>query len=260
MERFRSVGFGAGYWADLAAARRLQRCVGPDFSISVRNPMKTPIWRVRWLWLVAVIFAAGGGYWFFVASRPPAEVPLQGQAEVPRVKKGTTYTIRSGDRISIRVMGHPERDLSPTVDGKGAVSVAEAMVVLVRGLTIADAEAALRAAFLTRFPIGDARVVVTVDGYAPIEVTVGGQVRKPGRYSLQIDSTKTLRDLLFTAGGGTEMAKLQAVRVTRIQRDGSIRTTVHDADPAPHDRKAQLMDDSIVLLPDDIVYVPERIL
>ena len=56
------------------------------------------------------------------------------------------------------------------------------------------------------------------------------------------------------------MAKLQAVRVTRIQRDGSTKTTVHDADPAPHELKAQVMDDSIVLLPDDIVFVPERFL
>lgn len=222
--------------------------------------MKTPTWRGRLLWLAVVITTVVGGYWFFAANRPQPQVPLQVQAEVPRAKKATTYNIRSGDRLSIRVMGHPERDLSPTVDGKGAVSVAEAMVVLVRGLTIAEAEAALKAAFLTRFPISDARVVVTIDGYAPREVTVGGQVRKPGRYSLPIDSTMTLRDLLLMAGGGTDTAKLQAVRLTRIQRDESITTTVHDADPAPHARSSQVKDDSVVLLPDDIVFVPERII
>lgn len=222
--------------------------------------MKTPIWRVRWLWLLAVVFAVGGGYWFFVASRPPADMRLPVQAEAPRVKKGTNFLIRTGDRLLIAVENHEQLRFKPTVNGMGTIMVTGALEVRFAGLTISEAEAALKAAFLTKFPIGNSRVFVTVDAYAPREVVIGGQVRKPGRYSLQIDSTKTLRDLLFTAGGGTEMAKLQAVRVTRIQRDGSTKTTVHDADPAPHELKAQVMDDSIVLLPDDIVFVPERFL
>lgn len=228
-------------------------------------PHVTPPVRLssfRGLLILLAVFIAGfaGGYGFFEKFRAEPKAQPQAQATVLPAKKTTAYVIRSSDRLAVSVENHGDLRTTARVDSKGAINLPVVLGVRVQGLTVPEAEAAIRGAYLKRLAIGDSRVTITIDEWAPREVTIGGQVRKPGRYSLQVDSTKTLRDLLFTAGGGTDTAKLQAVRVTRILRDGSIKTEIYDADPAHHGRSSQVKDDSFVLEPDDIVYVPERII
>jgi polysaccharide export outer membrane protein len=71
----------------------------------------------------------------------------------------------------------------------------------------------------------------------------------------------TLLDLVSKAGGFTDTAKGTAVRVTRIQPDGSVTTLVFDVESILRGRKdARAEDSSLALEPNDIVYVPERII
>ncbi len=211
------------------------------------------------IWLV-IVAALAGGCVFVAKNLSEPKVQPQIQVSAPPAKKAKIYTIRMSDKLSVSVENHHDLRTTGRVDSKGAISLPVALEVRVQGLTIPEAEAAIQAAYLKRLAIAGARVTVVIDEWSPREVTIGGQVRKPGRYALQIDSPKTMRDLLFTAGGGTETAKLQAVRLTRILPDGSSKTEIHDVDPAAHNRAPWVKDDSVIIEPDDIVYVPERII
>ncbi|MBC7365893.1 MAG: polysaccharide biosynthesis/export family protein [Undibacterium sp.] len=144
-----------------------------------------------------IVAALAGGYVFLANLRPEPKAQPQVQAEVPPAKKAARYTIRSSDKLSLSVENHGELSTTVRVDSNGAISLRGAPEVRVLGLTIPEAVSAIKAAYLTKYAIGDSSVGITVDGYAPREATIGGQVCKPARYPLEVGATMTLRDLLF---------------------------------------------------------------
>lgn len=112
-------------------------------------------------------------------------------------------------------------------------------------------EAARLSARLSRTTSAVTTALGQVAGEKPGEVTVAGQIRRPGRVALESGRPTTLAALIAAAGGSTELAKTQAVRVTRRQPDGRVKIEVCDLTGAGGD---------FVLKAGDIVYVPERIL
>jgi polysaccharide export outer membrane protein len=65
------------------------------------------------------------------------------------------------------------------------------------------------------------------------------------------------------AGGFTDTAQGTAVRVTRIMPDGSTKVFTVDIQSlirGKESSKAKREDNTLLLEPDDIVYVPERII
>jgi len=73
----------------------------------------------------------------------------------------------------------------------------------------------------------------------------------------------TVLDLVTRAGGFTDTAEGTAVRVTRILPDGSTRVITLDVESlikGKGNAKSNGENSALVLEPDDIVYVPERII
>ena len=131
----------------------------------------------------------------------------------------------------------------------------------VDGLTINEAERMVENAFREGRFLRKPQVTITVEDYGPREVTIGGSVKVPARYPLPLETSMTLLDLVSKAGGFMDTAKGTAVRVTRIQPDGSVTTLVFDVESILKGKKdARAEDSSLVLEPNDIVYVPERII
>jgi len=88
-------------------------------------------------------------------------------------------------------------------------------------------------------------------------------VKNPGRYPLPVESTMSVLDLVTKAGGFTDTAQGTAVRVTRIQPDGSTKVITLDVESLIKGRsnaKTNGDNNALLLEPDDIVYVPERII
>lgn len=151
--------------------------------------------------------------------------------------------------------------MTPTVTGKGTVNLALIQEIRVVGMTINEAERAIENAYREGRFLRTPQVTIQVEGYAAREVTIGGQVKAPGRYPLPLEITMTLLELVSKAGGFSDTAKGTAVRVTRIMADGSTTTTIHDVDSILRGRKdSRAEDSSLTLEADDIVYVPERII
>ncbi|HXB03162.1 MAG TPA: polysaccharide biosynthesis/export family protein [Opitutaceae bacterium] len=184
------------------------------------------------------------------------------RAEAPDSEgKVPSYTLTATDRLRIAV--YQEDDLSSIVriDAKGDVNLLLVGEVRIAGLTVREAQKAIEDAYRDGRFLRNPQVIITVEEYAPREVSIGGEVHSPGRYPLPIESTMTVIDLVTKAGGLTDIARGGAVTITHITPDGKKITTTVDVDSILKGKaQAKPNDASIQLQPGDIVYVPERII
>jgi polysaccharide export outer membrane protein len=203
----------------------------------------------RWLFPLAVIVAL----W---SSQPALHAdPADTTGKIP------SYTLTATDRLRIAV--YQEDDLSSIVriDAKGEVNLLLVGEVKIAGLTVREAQKTIEDAYRAGRFLRDPQVIITVEEYAPREVSIGGQVRNPGRYPLPIESTMTVVDLVTKAGGLTDIAKGGSVTITHITPDGKKITTTVDVDSIIKGKaQAKADDTTLQLQPGDIVYVPERII
>ena len=190
----------------------------------------------------------------------PARADSRGKDDSVRTK---AYKIRTTDKISIRVFQEDDLTTICRVDAKGTVNLPLVGEVRVYGQTLSEAERTIEAAYKNGLFLRSPAVTVAVEEYAPREVSIQGQVKNPGRYPLPVESSISVLDLVTKAGGFTDTAQGTAVRVTRILPDGSTRVITLDVESlikGRSDAKTNGDNNALLLEPDDIVYVPERII
>lgn len=188
------------------------------------------------------------------AQNPP------GQSNVdPR--KALVYRIATNDRIRIGIFQEPDLDTIARVDMKGTVNMPLLGQVKVQNLTINEAEKLIEDQYKSGRYLRNPQVTITVEEYAPREVSIQGQVRQPGRFPLPIEQTMSVLELVTKAGGFTDTAKGTAVTITRVNADGTKQVFSVDVESLIKGKdRAKAEDSSLTLLPGDIVYVPERII
>jgi polysaccharide biosynthesis/export protein len=177
--------------------------------------------------------------------------------------KAKAYKIRTSDKLSIRVFQEDELTTVCRVDSKGTVNLRLVGEIRIIGQTISQAERTVEASYKDGRFLRNPEVTIEVDEYAPREVSIQGQVKNPGRFPLPVESTMSVLDLVTRAGGFTDTAQGTAVRVTRILPDGSTRVITLDVESLIKGRsnaKTNEDNNALLLEPDDIVYVPERII
>jgi polysaccharide export outer membrane protein len=183
----------------------------------------------------------------------------------PRPASGTTtspaYVLTNTDRIRISIFQEDDLSLIARIDSQGRINLPLVGEVAISGLKVVDAQSAIEAAYRDGRFLRNPRVTISVEEYAAREVSIQGQVRSPGRYPLPIESSMTILELVTRAGGFTDTAKGTAVRITRINADGTKRNFEVDVDSLIKGRRgANVQDNSLVLEPGDIIFVPERLI
>jgi len=193
----------------------------------------------------------------------PAPARADNAASSGSSGKTQTYRIRTTDKLSIRIFQEDDLSTICRVDAKGTVNLPLVGEIRVYGQTLSQAERTIEAAYKDGRYLRKPEVTVTVDEYAPREVSIQGQVKNPGRYELPVEATISVLDLVTKAGGFTDTAKGTAVRVTRILPDGSTKVLTINVESLINGKgnvKTNGEDSSLLLEPDDIVYVPEKII
>ena len=176
-------------------------------------------------------------------------------------KKNYIHTLALADRVRISV--YQEEDLASLtrIDARGRVNLPLIGEINIGGLTVIEAQAVIENAYKDGRFLRNPQVTVSVEEYAPREVSIQGQIRNAGRYTLPIESTLTVVELVTKAGGITDIGKGSAVTVTRLLPDGTKKVFTVDVDSVIRGKKDSKTDDSALLLqPGDIVYVPERLI
>lgn len=140
---------------------------------------------LTWLLGVAALFTQA---W-------PAAAPVHRAAPPPLLQLGP------GDEISLRVFGQPNMNGTMYVSDHGRIQVPLAGPVSVVGLSPAAAARRVEAALQKGRYLVDPHVTITIVKSRSQQVSVLGQVRTPGIYT--IASNSTVLDLLAQAGGTT---------------------------------------------------------
>lgn len=130
-----------------------------------------------------------------------------------------------GDSVTVQVYGQPDMTNTVYVGDDGKVPVALVGAVQVNGLSPSEAAKQIERALRDGNYLVDPHVTLTVVQTRSQRVTVIGEVRTPGRYA--VESNTTVLDLLAQAGGTTE-ASSDVVYVLRPLEDGKTdRIAVH---------------------------------
>jgi len=189
---------------------------------------------------------------------PPARAADAGSSDS---KKNYIHTLALADRVRIAIYQEDDLTSVTRIDARGKVNLPLIGEIALGGLTIVEAQGAIESAYKDGRFLRNPQVTVSVEEYAPREVSIQGRVRNPGRYTLPIESTLTVVELVTKAGGIDDIGKGSAVSVTRILPDGTKKVFTVDVDSIIRGKRDTKIDDTTLLLqPGDIVYVPERLI
>jgi polysaccharide export outer membrane protein len=149
----------------------------------------------------------------------------QTPSSVPEQKRGNQrdYRIGPGDVLLIEIAGEPQLKSKTRVSEQGTVSLLYVGEIKVEGLSVTEAGATLRSAYLN--VLKQPEVTVFIEEYGARFVSIIGAVNRPRRVPL----TRELRvfDLLSEGGGLTEKAGnvIQLVHVSRQDNSAQAETT-----------------------------------
>lgn len=193
-----------------------------------------------------------------------ASAALTAQSETaPAAPEKTvpSYKITLTDLLRIDIYQEDDLRTMSRVDAKGRINLPLVGEVNVVGLTVSDAQKAVENAYRDGRYLRNPQVTINVESYAAREVSIQGQIRSPGRYPLPIETSMTVLELVTRAGGFTDTAKGTAVNVTRVSPDGKKQVFTIDVDSLLKGKaRANINDNSLMLEPGDIVFVPERLI
>lgn len=177
-------------------------------------------------------------------------------------KKSYVHRLQLADRIRVAVFQEDDLTTIARVDARGLVNLPLLQEVPVGGLTVAQAQELIQNRYREGRFLRNPQVTVSVEEYAPREVYINGQVRNPGRYVLPNESTFTVVELVTNAGGLTDIARGTTVNVRRTLPDGTVQSFTVDVESIIKGKRndPKLDESNILLLPGDIVNVPERLI
>lgn len=174
---------------------------------------------------------------------PPSQYPRQ-QVYVEDT------TLGAGDVFEVRVFRQDDMTGTYSVSSEGTISFPLVGVVGVAGKTPAEVERELRDRLADGY-LQDPQVSVLVKEYKSKKISVFGQVREPG--TLTYTEGMTVVEAVAQAGGFTDMARKNAVTVTRAVGQEKTKFTV------PVEDIGEGQADNFYLRPGDVVFVPRRV-
>ncbi|MCW3079340.1 SLBB domain-containing protein [Segetibacter sp.] len=130
------------------------------------------------------------------------------------------YVIGPNDEININIFGYQEAKYNLKVGPEGDINIPYVGVMYVAGLTIEQATARIRNRLSTagyaNIRTGLTKVSVSIGRIRSIKVTILGEVKKPGSYTLP--SLATAFNALYLSGGPTEMGSMRNIEIVRNGR------------------------------------------
>lgn len=179
------------------------------------------------------------------AGTAPARVSVQ-SVGTP-LQTSSTLLIGSGDEVEVTVYGAPDLSQHTRVGSDGNISLPLVGHIRIAGLTSDEAQQAISDQLRERNIVNNPEVSLYVKEYTNTEISVAGEVVKPGVFSAL--GPHRLLDVLEAAGGLTEKAA-NTVTISHLKTNQL--TTIN----LPND-PTEMAHNNIELLPGDTVVVPK---
>jgi len=126
------------------------------------------------------------------------------------------YIIGANDQIIVDVFGVSERTQKLNVNTEGFIRFPNLGPIKVAGLTLEESQQKIKIALSKIYPTigsGKTQVNVSVGDIRSIRVTIIGEVKRPGSYSLS--SLSTLMNALYTSGGPNNIGSFRNIYLMR---------------------------------------------
>jgi polysaccharide export outer membrane protein len=170
----------------------------------------------------------------------------------PAAAQGASiFRLGPGDLVKITVYGHPDLTTEAQITHDGKITFPLVGEVALAGLGTGDAESKLASLLHDGKFVLKPQVNVLVQQYRSQQVSVLGQVNKPGKFALD-SSASRLTDLLALAGGVAPTGSDTVVVIAR-HKDGSIRKREINVDKMMLSGE---MGGNVAVASGDIIYVP----
>jgi polysaccharide export outer membrane protein len=179
-------------------------------------------------------------------STAQAQLATASGANVPTVHR-ESLLIGKGDLLHVQFYDTPELEQRPRVDDAGAAPMLFLGAVPLAGKTPEEASQLVASLMVQGHYMSHPQVTVTVDQFATQEVSVSGEVVRPGAYP--ITTPRSVLDVLGLAGGLTPMADRRIVIEHRSGVKSEVPFLVSN-DPV------QALGEDVEVFPGDLVLVP----
>ncbi len=127
------------------------------------------------------------------------------------------YILGPDDELIINVFGYSEKTYNVIVNEEGSIYIPQIGPVIVNGLSIEQASSKIRTKFAATIykaiNSGKTTVQVTLGKIKSIRVTIIGEAKKPGTYT--VSSLTTLFNLLYLCGGPSDMGSYRTIELIR---------------------------------------------
>jgi polysaccharide biosynthesis/export protein len=113
----------------------------------------------------------------------------------------------------------PDQNFQSQINPEGNITVPQLGIVSVKGLTLEEAQEKVRLG-LSKILV-DPVVTLSLAAPRPVQITISGEVFRPGIYPVA-SGTPRITDALLSGGGSTMMADLRQIQVRRRLVDGTV--------------------------------------
>jgi protein involved in polysaccharide export with SLBB domain len=134
-----------------------------------------------------------------------------------RIATPSGYIIGPDDELIINVFGFSEKTYNLTVNEEGIIYIPLVGPVYVNGLSIEQASSKIKsklaATIYKAINGGGTRVQITLGKIKSIRITIIGEAKKPGTYT--VSSLTTLFNILYLCGGPSNMGSYRNIELIR---------------------------------------------
>ena len=174
-------------------------------------------------------------------------------ATIALAQPSDDYELGPGDSVKVSVYQNPDLSAEGRISESGRIAFPLLGQIKVGGLTAQQVAGQIADRLKSGGLVQNAQVTVTVLQYRSQQVSVLGNVNRPGRYPIEVRGTR-LTEMLATAGGvGTGGA--DTVVLTRRNEKGTVERVEIDLPGIYLDGKDQL---DVVMRGGDSLYVHRR--
>ncbi len=134
-----------------------------------------------------------------------------------RIPAPAGYILGPDDEIVVSIYGYSEKQYNLRINERGEIYIPNVGPLFVSGLSIEKAgekiKSKLAATIYRAINSGQTKVQISLGKIRSIRVTVIGQAKKPGNFT--VSSLTTLYNILFICGGPTPMGSYRDIEVIR---------------------------------------------
>lgn len=168
-----------------------------------------------------------------------------------RIPAPAGYVLGPDDELIVSVYGFSEKKYNLTINESGEIYIPNVGPIYLNGLSIEEAtekiKAKLAATIYRAINTGKTKVQVTLGKIRSIRVTVIGQAKKPGTFT--VSSLTTLYNILYLCGGPTSMGSyrdIQIIRGNQLKRTADLYDFLIEGNQK----------DNIILQEGDVIRIP----